>query len=191
MQKPIRSTSLVLASAALAALAAGTSPARADNTLDGPWSVSAPQYSFVLAQGPATDRAAAEAPATGSPRKAQAGEPADAAWYGRNSVHKYLGLGSLAAAALTIVTPKEKGGAHENLAEAAAALGVAAVATGGYAHWNDIDFSWSDPDTKHALFGTLGTLGFLLAVAKGGEGGHAAAGALGAVSMAVGIKYTW
>lgn len=112
-------------------------------------------------------------------------------WYSKNQMHKYLGFGSMALALGTLAAPKEDGGAHENLAKGAAVLGVAAVANGIYAHWDDMDFSWDDPDTRHAILGTLGTLGYLLAVAKGGEGGHAAMGSLGAISMAYAIKITW
>ena len=132
----------------------------------------------------------------GSPR-ADAARPAavqqktEAPMFGRNNVHKYLGLGSIGAAALTLVAPKEEGGAHEKLAEAALALGAAAVATGFYAHSDDLSWEWSNPDTRHATYGALGVLGYLLAVAKGGEGGHAAAGALGAVAMVTAIKITW
>jgi hypothetical protein len=184
---------------ALAAGAASADGASMPSPLGGPWAGDAVRPTFLLVQAPAPADALATGGSAssltgggkGAARNKDAAEAVDAPWYGRNNVHKYLGLGSLGAAALTIVSPKKKGGAHERFADAAAVLGVGAVATGGYAHWNDLDFSWSDPDTKHGVFGTLGTLGFLLAVAKGGEGGHAAAGALGAVSMAVAIKYTW
>lgn len=112
-------------------------------------------------------------------------------WYSKNKMHKYLGLGSMALATATLLAPKEEDGAHEQLANGAAALAVAAVANGVYAHWDDMEFTWEDPDTRHALLGALGTLGYVFAVAKGGEGGHAAAGGLGAVAMAYAIKITW
>jgi hypothetical protein len=112
-------------------------------------------------------------------------------WYSKNQMHKYLGFGSMALATLTLAAPKERGGAHENLAKGAALLGGAAVANGIYAHWDDMELSWDDPDTRHAIFGTLGALGYLLAVAKDGEGGHAALGGIGAISMAYAIKITW
>lgn len=130
-------------------------------------------------------------PRSDAARPAAVEQKAEAPMFGRNNVHKYLGLGSIGAAALTLVAPKEKGGAHEKLAEAAAALGAAAVATGFYAHSDDLSWEWSNPDTRHATYGALGVLGYLLAVAKGGEGGHAAAGALGAVAMVTAIKITW
>ena len=112
-------------------------------------------------------------------------------WYSKNRMHKYLGLGSMGLALATLAAPKERGGAHENLAKGAAFLGGAAVANGIYAHWDDMEFDWDDPDTRHAIFGALGTLGYLLAVSKDGEGGHAALGGLGAVSMAYAIKISW
>jgi len=68
---------------------------------------------------------------------------------------------------------------------------LAAVATGLYAHWDDVDANWRNPDTQHAVLGALGALGILAAVAKGGKGDHAAYGGVGAVSMAVAIKLTW
>lgn len=121
----------------------------------------------------------------------QKGGDDDLPWYSKNRMHKYLGFGSMGLALATLAAPKEKGGAHENLAKGAAFLGGAAVANGVYAHWDDMEFSWDDPDTRHAIFGALGTLGYLLAVSKDGEGGHAALGGLGAVSMAYAIKVSW
>lgn len=142
------------------------------------------------AQAPAASGAGATTASQGrGPRPAAAIEPAP--WYGANNVHKYLGLGSIALAGLTLLSPKEENGPHEYFARGAAALGVAAVATGLYAHWDDIDAHWSNPDTQHAVLGTLGALGILAAVAKGGKGDHAAYGGVGAVSMVVAIKLTW
>lgn len=155
----------------------------------GPWSANAPQQGLLLAQ--AASKAEAMPAAGKTARPDAAGDAGEAPWYGRNNVHKYLGLGSLGAAALTMISPKTEGGPHEFFANAAAALGGAAVISGAYTHWGDLDFTWDDPDTKHALFGVLGTLGFIAAVAKGGESGHAAAGSLGALSMIAAIKYEW
>lgn len=157
----------------------------------GPWSANAPQQAQLGLLAQAASRAEVMPAGGKTPRPDTAGEAPEAPWYGRNNMHKYLGLGSLGAAALTMIAPKTEGGAHEFFANAAAALGGAAIATGAYAHWGDLDFTWDDPDTKHALFGVLGTLGFLAAVAKGGESGHAAAGSLGALSMIAAIKYEW
>jgi hypothetical protein len=162
----------------------------AQSPLGGPWTTGAPQQFMLLAQ--ATPPATSSAASAARKGRLEAGaETVDAPWYGQNKVHKYLGLASLGAAAITMLSPKKEGGPHEFFANASAALGGAAVATGAYAHWSDLDFTWKDPDSKHALFGVLGTLGFVLAVAQGGEGGHAGAGALGAISMITAIKYTW
>lgn len=156
-------------------------------TPTGPWMATAPQQVMLLAQ------ALTPPLADGTARTTREGssEAVDAPWYGRNNIHKYLGLASLASAAVTMIAPKKFGGPHEAFAEAAAAFGGAAVVSGVYSHWDDINMNWSDPDTKHAVLGTLGTLGYLLAVSRGGEGGHAGAGALGALSMITAIKYTW
>ena len=159
----------------------------------GPW---APGYHETVnaaplwAQAPARSVGEARSPAPTRGASGGAGlEPLP--WHERNNLHKYLGLGSIAFAGLTFLSPKTENGPHEYFARGAAALGVAAVATGVFAHWDDIDASWRNPDTQHAVLGTLGTLGFLAAVAQGGKGNHAAFGALGAVSMAVSIKLTW
>jgi hypothetical protein len=145
--------------------------------LSGPWS---PSYRYALGATPSwTQAAAGDSGSDPTP------------WYDRNNVHKYLGLGTLALTALTIVSPKKESGAHEYFALGAAALATGAVATGVFAHWDDIEASWRNPDTQHAVIGTVGALAMLGAVAKGGEGGHAALGVLGAVGMAVAIKLTW
>ena len=179
--------SLTLASTlALGTLTAHAADPAGGNLISGPWASDgyrSATSSVVLAQ--LTDGTSAGVKSDGE--KSKESGP----WYGRNNMHKYLGLGSLALAGLTIVAPKEKGGAHENLAKGAAALGGAAIATGFYAHGEDIEWDWSDPDTRHAVYGALGTLGYLLAVAKDGEGGHAAAGALGAVAMVASIRIVW
>jgi len=141
------------------------------------------------AQAPATAGTAPASTVRGAPASASTTEPAP--WYGANNLHKTLGLGSILLAGLTLLSPKAENGPHETFARGAAALGVSAVATGLYAHWDDIDAHWSNPDTKHAVLGTIGALGILAAVAKGGKGDHAAYGGIGAVSMAVAIKLEW
>lgn len=110
-----------------------------------------------------------------------------------SKLHKYLGIGSIGLAGLTLLAPKEENGAHEYLAKGAAALGVGAVATGLLFHWGDIelDQGFKNPDNLHALLTTLGTLGFLGAVSEAPASGHAGLGAGGAISMALGIKMTW
>ncbi len=124
-------------------------------------------------------------------------------WFTANKTHKYLGLGSLLLAGLTVLTAPDDedegagGGSddslHQGLANGALALGVGAVATGLAFHFDDIKFAngLGDPDNLHALLGIVGTTGYALAVANGGEGGHAAAGIVGALSMATAIKIEW
>jgi hypothetical protein len=156
--------------------------------LSGPWS---PSYRQTLSAAPSwTQASAGEAGAAA--RGAQGADVPDAMpWYERNNLHKYLGLGTIALTALTIVSPKKEDGPHEYFAVGAATLAVATVATGVFAHWDDIEASWRNPDTQHAALGTAGALLMLAAVARGGEGGHAGLGVLGAVGIAVAVKLAW
>lgn len=119
-----------------------------------------------------------------------------------NKLHKYLGIGSIIAAGLTMIAPKpevnangevDNGGAHEALADTAAGLGVGAIATGLAFHWDDITLSnsFKDPDNLHITLTTLGTLGYLAAVSEAPDSGHAGFGAGGAIAMAIGIKMVW
>ena len=110
-----------------------------------------------------------------------------------NKVHKYLGIGSIAAATGALISPKEEDGAHEALARTAAGLGVAAVVTGLIFHWDDFDLSdgMGDPDNLHVMLTTAGTLGYLAAVSEAPESGHAGFGGGGYVAMAIGIKMNW
>lgn len=110
-----------------------------------------------------------------------------------SKIHKYLGIGSLGMAGLTLLAPKEEDGAHEYLAKGAAALGVGAIITGLMFHWDDIELNqgFDNPDNLHALLTTLGTMGYLAAVSEAPDSGHAGFGAAGAISMAIGIKITW
>lgn len=200
MNKSSRIGKTLLIAATLLALGSNTATAAeegaAPGLLLGPWSATAPQQRIVLAQA-AAPKNELKLTGTGSagsskkPRLESVGEVAEAPWYGANNMHKYLGLAAVGAAALTMLAPKEEDGAHEMFANATAAFAAGAVGTGLYAHWDDLDFAWSDPDTKHAVLGLIGTLGIALAVAEGGEGGHAGAGALGAIGMVMAVKYTW
>jgi hypothetical protein len=198
----VRTARRILSAQVLSALCIGLAAARP--SLAGPWDGVNPAGPWasgsVRRQDADATRLWAQAPGTAAdnpsatqarraPRSTEAIEPAP--WYGANNVHKYLGLGSIALAGLTLLSPKEENGPHEYFARGAAALGVAAVATGIYAHWEDVDARWSNPDTQHAVLGALGALGILAAVAKGGKGDHAAYGGIGAVSMAVAIKLEW
>ena len=122
-------------------------------------------------------------------------------WLTADKAHKYLGIGSLLLAGLTVLTaPDDEEGTgdsddslHQGLANGALALGVGAVATGLAFHFDDIKLAngLGDPDNLHALLGIIGTTGYAVAVANGGEGGHAAAGIVGALSMAAAIKVEW
>ncbi len=109
-----------------------------------------------------------------------------------NKLHKYLGIGSIAAAGLTVLMPKEEDGAHEAFGKAAAALGIGAIITGAIFHWDDINLSngFKDPDNLHIALTTLGTLGFLNAVSEAPDT-HAGSGIVGGLSMAVGINMVW
>lgn len=110
-----------------------------------------------------------------------------------NNVHKYLGIGSIGAALLTLLAPKEEDGAHEYLAKTSAVLGVGAVATGLVYHNEDIsiDGGFKDPDNLHALWAGLGAVGIAMAASTGPDSPHATYGTLGAIGMIVGIRYTW
>ena len=109
-----------------------------------------------------------------------------------NKLHKYLGIGSIGAAGLTLLMPKEEDGTHEAFGKAAAALGVGALITGAIFHRDDINFSngFKDPDNLHILLTTLGSLGFLNAASEAPDS-HAGSGIVGGLSMAVGIKMVW
>jgi len=120
-------------------------------------------------------------------------------WFTANKIHKYLGLSSIAAAGMTLLTVGEAnedtgdGGIHETFARTATGLGVAAVVTGLLFHWDDITLSngFSDPDNLHMILTTLGALGYAQAVNKAPGDGHSGYGAAGAMSMALGIKMVW
>lgn len=139
---------------------------------------------------------------------AQAAEFEPALFSGSNA-HKYLGLGTLAFVAATVLAPKpaeiegraptqaeldsQKSSTHAKLGRAAAAFAAATVTTGLLAHWDDfhLEDGWTDPDNMHALLGTAGALAMLYAVSQAPGGGHAGAGMAGGVAMGVAIKLTW
>ncbi len=114
-------------------------------------------------------------------------------YFTANNIHKYLGIGSIAAAAGTLIAPKGEDGAHEALAKTAAGLGVAAIVTGLLFHWDDFNLSdgAKDPDNLHVMLTTAGALGYLAAVSAAPDGGHAGFGGAGAIAMAIGIKLNW
>jgi len=144
-----------------------------------------PQASLLVA---ASSSSATEAPAADAP-----------AFKGRiitaNSLHKYLGLGSMLAATLAVMSPKSEdtSGPHYQFAHAAAYLGAGAVATGVAFHLTDLRLSsgLQDPDNQHALLGLLGTGGYFAAIDTAPGGAHPTYGMVGYTSMALAIKLTW
>jgi len=110
-----------------------------------------------------------------------------------NKIHKYLGIGSLGAAVLTGLSPKEEDGPHEAFGKASGALGIAALITGLIFHYDELSFSggFDDPDNLHALFAGLGAIGLATAASEGPESGHGGIGSVGGIAMAYGVKYTW
>lgn len=149
----------------------------------------------------ASGKMAAESTST----NVQTGEKSDqykSRWLTANKVHKYLGIGSIGAAGLTLLTidsaddeggNNKDGGIHETFARTATALGQAAVLTGLIFHWDDIKLSngISDPDNLHLLLTTLGTLGYTKAVDQAPDESHSGYGSFGAASMLLGIKMVW
>jgi len=145
-----------------------------------------------------TQLSAAKTPQPANMAMSTANEPEfEEDWLTANKVHKYLGIGSLSMAILAAIAPKPPkdnldDGMHKDLAEAAALLGGAAIATGLVFHYDDIfNNGFSDPDNLHALYTTIGVLGYALAVNDAPDAQHVGYGALGALSMIIGIKYTW
>jgi len=110
-----------------------------------------------------------------------------------NKIHKYLGIGSVGAALLTILMPKEEDGPHEYFAKTSAVLGLGAVATGLAFHYEDVSVAGGlkDPDNLHALWAGLGAVGIGMAASTGPDTPHATYGALGTIAMMIGVKYTW
>ena len=110
-----------------------------------------------------------------------------------SKIHKYLGIGSVAAALLVLISPKEEDGPHEYLAKTSAVLGLGAVVTGFTAHYEDISWSggFKDPDNLHALFAGLGAVAITAAAATGPDDPHVAEGIVGLTGMLIGVKLQW
>jgi len=138
----------------------------------------------------------------------------------KNNAHMWLGLASLASAAIAAMTvPDGEGGlaagaaqvenTHHRAAWWATYFGAAAVVSGVYAHYEDIfnDADLLDTDNLHTILGTLGVIGYYLAVTRASDNwnktnnaqpglgvvgtDHASAGMLGALSMTAAIAITW
>lgn len=133
-----------------------------------------------------------------------------------SNVHKYLGLGTIVLAGMAAMSapegngegcehnsctvsnaPRDVNGTHAKLAEAAAVMGIAAVASGLISHWDDfsLEDGWSDPDNLHVLLGVTGAALMAYAVNKSMNSSvpvsHAGIAELGALGMVVAIKFTW
>jgi hypothetical protein len=128
--------------------------------------------------------------------------------FSRKKVHQYLGLSTIALAALTTLAapgdgegtsqqPRETNGTHANLAKATGVMAIATVASGLISHWDDfnIEDGWSDPDNLHVLFATTGAALMAYAINKSANSStpvsHAGVAELGALGMLVAIKLTW
>lgn len=132
-------------------------------------------------------------------------EPFEEPFMDGDKLHGYLGAASFLAAIVAGVSAPEnenpamagqpvKKGVHQYAAYTAAALGSAAVLTGFYQHWDDIEANPFDPDTLHMVLGALATGAFIYAVSQGpkvygssNKGTHAAAGIAGGVLMATAL----
>jgi hypothetical protein len=163
--------------------------------------------SFKLAANESTDVQAKKPNSVAPEVKKSDFEPS---FFSGSNAHKYLGLGTIVAAALTAVTapegceqnctantPRERNGTHAKLARATVAMATATVITGVLAHWDDISLAdgFTDPDNLHALLGIAGALVMAKAVNKSAGSAtpvsHAAMAELGALSMVAAIKITW
>jgi len=166
-------------------------------------SVSFDNEKIIATASPITDLRLASADEGLSSSSAERAEgnvqPNKSRWLTANKLHKYLGLGSISAAGLTVLTAGDDeggsgdGGIHHQLAYTALGLGGAAVLTGLIFHWDDISLAngFSDPDNLHMLLTTLGTLGYARAVDLAPGDGHSGYGSSGALSMLLGIKMVW
>lgn len=173
-------------------------------------SISSADSFMLLAANEATTPANTPAKTVSSP-KASSAEFEPPLISGSNT-HLYLGLATIAAAALTAVTapgegcehgpcgpqpPRDINGTHAKLAKATVALAAATIATGVIVHWNDFHFEdgFTDPDNLHAMLGITGAALMAYAVNKSAAStvkvSHAGVAELGALGMIVAIKLTW
>lgn len=129
--------------------------------------------------------------------------------------HKYLGLGTVLFAGMTMLAapgegcehncppasqmpPRQTSGTtHTRLARTTAVLAAATVITGLLYHWDDfhLDDGFSDPDNQHVMLAGTGALLMLYAVNKSAHSSvptsHAGIAELGTAMMLVAIKLTW
>lgn len=125
-----------------------------------------------------------------------------------SKAHQYLGIGTIAFAALTAMThpsvcdgngcpARDVNGTHATFARTTLAMAAATIATGFYAHWHDISLEEgiSDPDSLHVLLAGTGAL--LLAYAANLSANsstpvnHAGIAEAGVLSMIIAVKLTW
>lgn len=170
-----------------------------------------PSTAYLLAQAD-TGVTAGSAPAAAPGGNPQPEQPFEEPIFTLNKTHKFLGISTIAAAALTMLTapgegcetnctaqqaPRNRTGTHAKMARATVALATATIITGIMAHWDDIhlDNGITDPDNLHALLGITGAILMEKAVNKSAGSpvpvSHAAQAELGALLMVVGIKMVW
>ncbi|MBI5437666.1 MAG: hypothetical protein HY936_01710 [Nitrosomonadales bacterium] len=128
-----------------------------------------------------------------------------------SKLHQYLGLATVAAAAATfathkdkcegancaVATPRKRDGAHANFGRATAILALATAGSGLISHWDDfhMEDGIHDPDNLHVLLGVTGAVMMAYAVNKSSRStvptSHAPLAELGALHMMMAIKLTW
>lgn len=127
------------------------------------------------------------------------------------SIHQYLGMATVGAAAATFLThfhpcegpncgaqpARQTNGTHAQFGKATAVLAAATVLSGLISHWDDfsLEDGIKDPDNLHVLLGASGAAMMAYAINKSMNSTtpvkHAALAELGALSMIIAIKLTW
>jgi len=162
---------------------------------------------YLLAQNDGDSNAARNVASAAPSKPAEFKE----SWLTLNKTHEYLGVATLIAAGLTMLTApsgcESEGGAnncanyqpptngtHAKLGRATRALALTAVATGIAAHWDDMhpfEDGLKDPDTQHWLLAGAGALILANAVSKAPAKSHSGQAELGAAAMLVAVKLVW